>query len=282
MIDVLRIVFPLLCTVLGIMSLVALINRRYGSFIFWSLAGAVSGAATLFLPPSGKTSGAAKPASPIADATAPAASSPSAVHVPWELLGFVAVILTILGVVAVGIIFVVPHIKKTTNNKSENIRAWKTLINRHEKIRAQWAAYEMDMDKLIDMPVMTDMREPVIITLHKALKTASSLAPKSLDKFAYTPVKDSAFLAAVNDLEVALNSAEQTAKKIAWSKFTKEERRSLSTAKQMLSLATDAGASPAERQAAYKRVFKELQGLIEFPAKARLEIESRHQLSLAA
>jgi hypothetical protein len=156
------------------------------------------------------------------------------------------------------------------------------VIKRHAAVRAQWASYEMDMSKLIDLPVMTDMREPAIIALHKALKTASSLAPKSLDKLAYTPIRDSAFLAAVNDLEIAFNSAEQTAKKIAWSKFTKEERRSLSTAKQMLSLAMDAGASPAERQAAYRRVFKELQGLIEFPEKARLEIESQHQLSLAA
>lgn len=281
MIDVLQIVSPILCAISGIVAMMALVNRRYTNFVYWTLIGAVAFILPLFLP-SKKTSSETNPASPIAEAPAPAASSPSTTDVPWELLGFVAVILTIIGAVAIGIIFVVPHIKKNTNNKSENIRAWKTLVNRHEKIRAQWVAYEMDMDKLIDMPVMTDMREPVIIALHKALKTASSLVPKSLDKFAYTPVKDSAFLAAVNDLEVALNGAEQTAKKIAWSKFTKEERRSLSTAKQMLSLATDAGASPAERQAAYKRVFKELQGLIEFPAKARLEIESRHQLSLAA
>ena len=278
MIDTLKFITPLFCLVFGLMGLMALVNRRYASFVSWTIMGAICGVVPLFLPPSGKAESEAKPAV----TETPVASSPSTIDVPWELLGFVAVILTIIGVVVIGIIFVVPHIKKNTNNKSENIRAWKTLVNRHEKIRAQWVAYEMDMDKLIDMPVMADMREPVIIALHKALKTTSSLAPKSLDKFAYTPVKDSAFLAAVNDLEVSLNSAEQTAKKIAWSKFTKEERRSLTTAKKMLSLATDAGASPAERQAAYKRVFKELQGLIEFPAKARLEIESRHQLSLAA
>jgi hypothetical protein len=282
MIDALRVVFPLLCTILGIMSLVALINRKYGSFIFWSLAGVVSGAATLFLPASGQTSSEAKPSSPVADAPAPAASSPSAIHVPWELLGFVTGVLVVFSLAIVGIIFVVPHIKKNSVTKSENIRAWEELVKRHEDIRNQWASYETDMSKLIDLPLMTDMREPVVIDLHKALKTAASLAPKSQTKYGYTPIQDSAFFKAVNDLEVAFRTAEQTAKKVAWSRFTDEERRSLSTAKKLLSLAVDSGASPAERQAAYRRVFKELQGLIEFPEKARFEIESRHQLSLTA
>lgn len=282
MIDALRIVFPLLCTVFGIMSLVALINRRYGSFILWSLAGVISGAVTLFLPASGKITNEAKSSNPVVDAPTAATSSPSDIHVPWELLGFVTGVLVVFALTVVGMIFAVPHIKKNAVTKSENIRAWEELVKRHKDIRNQWASYETDMSKIIDLPLMTDMREPVVVDLHKALKTASGLAPKSRDKYGYTSIQDSAFFKAVNELEVAFRTAEQTAKKVAWSRFTGEERRSLSTAKKLLSLAVDSGASPAERQAAYKRVFKELQGLIEFPEKSRLEIESRHQLSLAA
>lgn len=209
-------------------------------------------------------------------------SSSNIQHLPWELFGFVTGVLVVFGLAIVGTVFVIPQIKKNANTKSENTRAWKELVKRHDDIRSQWASYEMDMSKLIDLPLMTDMREPVIIALHKALKTASSVAPKSQAKFGYTPVQDSAFLKAVNELEIAFHTAEQTAKKVAWSKFSKEERRNLSTAKKLLSLAVDSGASPAERQAAYRRVFKELQGLIEFPEKARLEIEARHHLALAA
>lgn len=291
------ILLPLLCAVFGVIAMAALINRNYTKFTVFMIHAAVCiGAIVVLLPLTPK---AVKPASssavPTPDPTrsnpgvAEVAASPPAIpaHTSFDPSGLFAVlivlaILVMLGAVIAGMIFVIPRLKKAAHAKSENISAWKDVIKRHNEVRAQWTAYEMDMSKLIDMPVMTDMREPVIIALHKALKTASSLAPKSLDNLAYTSIKDSAFLAAVNDLEVAFNSAEQTAKKIAWSKFSKEERRSLSTAKQLLSLAMDSGASPAERQAAYKRVFKELQGLIEFPEKARIEIESRHQLSLAA
>jgi hypothetical protein len=294
--DVMRVIFLLGALVFGMLALTAIFKRRYGQFVGMLILGAVSTVAPMFLfPSSGTTSKTPTvPATPIpkpeypyaaSTATQPAStSSPSseAPHMPWELFGFIIVVLIVLGVVISGLMFAFSCIKKNADAKAENIGAWKDLIKRHDDIRAQWVSYETDMGKLIDMPVMTDMREPVIIALHKALKTASSLAPKSLAKLSYTPIRDSAFLAAVNDLEVAFNSAEQTAKKIAWSKFTKEERRSLSTAKQLLSLAMDSRASPAERQAAYKRVFKELQGLIEFPEKAILEVESRHQLSLAA
>jgi hypothetical protein len=163
-----------------------------------------------------------------------------------------------------------------------NIAGWEKLITRHRELRMQWASYELDMAKLIDFPMMTDMREPVTLALHKALKKAADLEPSSAKKMSAHPVVNSDFWNAVNDLDGAFHTAEQTAKKVAWSKFTVSERKSLSTAKNMLALALNSGASPAERQAAYKRVFKELQGLIEFPEKARLEIEARHQLALAA
>jgi hypothetical protein len=288
--DIMRIILPLATCVFGLMAMAAILKRNYAQLLGNLTLAAICTIVPLVLfPSSGTTSNTPKPktsATPAASsATQPATTSSSSIeapHMPWELFGFIIVVLIALGLVVAGLVFVFSHLRKKSNIKSENISAWKDLIQRHDDIRAKWVSYETDMGKLIDLPVMTDMREPVIIALHKALKTASSLAPKSLAKLSYTPIRDSAFLAAVNDLEVAFNSAEQTAKKIAWSKFTKEERKSLSTAKQLLSLAMDAAASPAERQAAYKRVFKELQGLIEFPEKARLEIESSHQLSLAA
>jgi hypothetical protein len=280
MLDLMKILCPLLSVIFGFMALTALIHRRYVSFLVNSVIGAAAGSVVLFLPNS--TAARSEPKPENSSSPVPAGSAGDVQHIPWEMLGFIAVILVLIATVVIGIVFIVPHIKKKMNNKSENLRAWKDVIQRHDDVRKQWASYEMDMNKIIDMPVMTDMREPAIIALHKALKTASSLDPKSLAKLVYVPVQDSAFFSAVNDLEVAFRSAEQEAKKIAWSKFSKEERRSLSTAKKLLSLAMDSGASPAERQAAYKRVFKELQGIIEFPEKTRLEIESRHQLELAA
>ena len=48
-------------------------------------------------------------------------------------------------------------------------------------------------------------------------------------------------------------------------RFTREERERLATARQLLRIAGDHAATPAERQAAYKRARRELDGLIVLP-----------------
>jgi prepilin-type N-terminal cleavage/methylation domain-containing protein len=220
------------------------------------------------------------PSAPVADPTPVTRSAP--VEFPWGIvLGIGVSAILVVALVAL-IVWFVRQNKASVVTSKNNIAGWEKLITRHRELRMQWASYELDMAKLIDFPLMTDMREPVTAALHKALKKAADLEPANAKKMAAHPVVNSDFWNAVNDLDAAFHTAEQTAKKVAWSKFTPSERKSLSTAKNLLALALDSGASPAERQAAYKRVFKELQGLIEFPEKARLEIEARHQLALAA
>lgn len=219
-------------------------------------------------------------APPVVDPTPVTRSAP--VEFPWAIvLGIGVSAILVVALVAL-IVWFVRNNKASVAKSKSNIAGWEKLITRHRELRMQWASYELDMAKLIDFPIMTDMREPVTVALHKALKKAADLEPANAKSMSTHAVTNSEFWHAVNDLDAAFHAAEQTAKKVAWSKFTVEERKSLATAKQLLSLAMDSGASPAERQAAYKRVFKELQGLIEFPEKARLEIEARHQLALAA
>jgi prepilin-type N-terminal cleavage/methylation domain-containing protein len=227
-----------------------------------------------------KPTTATTPSAPATD-TAPAAHSAPA-DFPWAIvLGIGLSAILVVALVAL-IVWFVRKNKASVVVSQNNIAGWEKLVTRHRELRMQWASYELDMAKLIDFPLMTDMREPVTAALHKALKKAADLEPASAKKMAAHPVVNSDFWNAVNDLDAAFHTAEQTAKKVAWSKFTPIERKSLATAKNLLALALDSGASPAERQSAYKRVFKELQGLIEFPEKARLEIEARHQLALAA
>ena len=217
---------------------------------------------------------------PVADPVPVTNSAPF--EFPWAVvLGIGVGAILVVALVALTVWFVRKNQVSIAASKN-NVAGWEKLITRHHELRMQWASYELDMAKLIDFPFMTDMREPAIIALHKALKKSADLEPSSAKKMATHAVVNSDFWNAVNDLDAAFHTAEHTAKKVAWSKFTPSERKSLSTAKNMLAIALDSGASPSERQSAYKRVFKELQGLIEFPEKARLEIESRHQLALAA
>jgi hypothetical protein len=213
---------------------------------------------------------------------APVVRSAPAAEFPWAIaLGIGLSAILVVALVALVVWFVRKN-KASIAVSKNNVAGWEKLITRHRELRMQWASYELDMAKLIDFPLMTDMREPATAALHKALKKAVDLEPENAKKMAAHPVVNSDFWNAVNDLDAAFHTAEQTAKKVAWNQFTPSERKSLATAKNLLALALDSGASPAERQAAYKRVFKELQGLIEIPVKARLEIESRHKLAIAA
>jgi hypothetical protein len=59
------------------------------------------------------------------------------------------------------------------------------------------------------------------------------------------------------------------------SKFTAPERQRLATARQLLRIASDSAATPAERQTAYKRARRELDGLIVLPVAALAALEEK-------
>lgn len=201
-----------------------------------------------------------------------------------SILGVLAVLAIVVFVIGL-IIASVWFFRKMAVSKivqSTNVDSWNTLIAKHREIRAEWASYELDAVKILDFPLMTDMREPATLTLHKTLKHALSLEPKDIQSVKFIDAATSPFSVAVNDLDVAFHAAEAEARRVVWSRFSSDERKRLATAKNLLSIAMDSAASDSERQMAYKRVFKELEGLIRIPEQAVLALEKTHMLSLAA
>jgi hypothetical protein len=69
--------------------------------------------------------------------------------------------------------------------------------------------------------------------------------------------------------------AEREARRIRDSKFTGPERERLATARKLLKIAENDAATPAERQAAYKRARRELDGLIVLPDVTVAALEER-------
>ena len=51
------------------------------------------------------------------------------------------------------------------------------VIEEHNRTDARWLDYEMDIAKLLDFPMMTDMRDPLTIGFHKAKLRADFLRP---------------------------------------------------------------------------------------------------------
>ena len=151
----------------------------------------------------------------------------------------------------------------------------------HDDITARWLEYELDVAKMIAYPAMSDGRQPLTAAFLRAKKVADRLRPDA-DAPAPTTGELTAYRDAVTDYEVAFELAERDARRLKDSSFTEPERRRLDVAKQLLTVAVDQAATPAERQLAYKRVREELDGLISLSDGAIDELERKVALELPA
>ncbi|WP_284974252.1 hypothetical protein [Arthrobacter sp. efr-133-TYG-104] len=148
------------------------------------------------------------------------------------------------------------------------------LMAAHDAVNRKWLEYELDVGNLIDFPLMTDVREPLTVAFLRAKKEADGLRPAAAEEIT-TPARLAEYRAAVHGFEVAFDVAEREARRIKDGKFTGPERQRLATARKLLRIAEDSAATPAERQTAYKRARKELDGLIVLPEATVAALEGK-------
>lgn len=153
------------------------------------------------------------------------------------------------------------------------------LFDSHDAVTERWLEYELDVAKLIAYPAMSDGRQPLTAAFLRAKKHADALRPASV-KAKVTKEQLSEYLDAVTDYEVAFDVAERDARRVRDTSFTADERKRLDTAKQLLTVAIDQAATPAERQLAYRRVREELDGLISISDAAIDVLEGKVALEL--
>jgi len=148
------------------------------------------------------------------------------------------------------------------------------LIAAHDAVNRKWLDYELDVGKLIDFPLMTDVREPLTVAFLRAKKEADALRPAAPGDIT-TAARLADYRAAVHGFELAFDVAEREGKRIKDGNFTVAERQRLATARKLLRIAEDSAATPAERQTAYRRARKELDGLIVLPESAVAALEEK-------
>lgn len=154
------------------------------------------------------------------------------------------------------------------------------VLDAHDAVNRRWLDYELDVGKLIDFPAMTDVREPLTVAFLRAKRDADGLRPAGTEQLSAARLAE--YRNAVNAFEVAFDVAEREARRIRDSKFTGPERDRLATARKLLRIASDAGSTPAERQTAYKRARRELDGLIVLPDATTAALEARIAVALDA
>lgn len=144
----------------------------------------------------------------------------------------------------------------------------------HDSVNKRWLSYELDVGKLIDFPMMSDVREPLTVAFLRAKRDADALRPLEGDDISAKSRWDD-YRNAVNAFAVAFDIAEKEAHRIKDTAFNDGERARLNTARKLVNIAEDEAASPAERQTAYKRARKELDGLIVLPDVTIASLEQK-------
>jgi hypothetical protein len=164
---------------------------------------------------------------------------------------------------------------RARNNDAAYKREMTRVLDQHNETDTRWLSYEMDIAKLLDFPMMTDMRDPLTTAFHKAKRRADLLRPEKLEDLAGDRDAQLEYRDAVHDYVSAFEVAEAEAIRRRRSDFSADDQERLERAQHLLRLATDSAATPQERQNAYNKARRELDGLIVLPATTRASIEQR-------
>ena len=149
---------------------------------------------------------------------------------------------------------------RSRTNEAANRREMRRVLDEHGRTDAKWLEYELDIAKLLDFPLMTDMRDPLTIAFHKAKRRADLLRPETVDELMGDRDAQLEYRDAVADYVTAFDVAEAEAIRRRRSDFSSEDQQRIARAQSLMRLATDSGATAQERQSAYSRARKELDG----------------------
>lgn len=153
---------------------------------------------------------------------------------------------------------------------------WRTItrvLDEHSRTDSRWLDYELDAAKLLDFPVMTDMRDPSTVAFHRAKLRADLLRPAKAEDLLDDPAAARHYLDAVEAYVTAFNAAETEAVRRRRGDFSREEQQRVARAQSLLRVASDRGATPQEREHAYDLACGELDGLIVLPDRTRGALE---------
>ena len=149
------------------------------------------------------------------------------------------------------------------------------LMAKHAETDQRWLDYEVDVAKLLDFPLMTDMRDPLTAAFHRARGRADLLRPEDVDDVVGDRDAQLEYRDAVHDYATAFDVAEAEAVRRRRSDFSSDDRERLERALALLRVASDGAATSQERRNAYGRAQRELDGLIVLPAVTRLALERK-------
>jgi hypothetical protein len=161
----------------------------------------------------------------------------------------------------------------TATGQAARWRAITRMVEEHARTDNRWLDYELDFAKVLDLPLMTDMRNPLTIEFHKAKLRADLLRPEKAEDLLDDHTAADQYLAAVENYVTAFDAAEAEATRTRRSDFSADGQQRIARAQALLRVASDVGATAPERQQAYELARKELEGVLVLPAATQTRIE---------
>lgn len=151
--------------------------------------------------------------------------------------------------------------------------AIRRVLDEHGRTDARWLEYELDVAKLLDFPLMTDMRDANTIAFHKAKLRADFLRPVKAEDLLDDREGAAQYMAAVEDYVTAFNAAEAEAIRRRRNDFSRADQQRIARAQSLLRVAADPAAAAHERQRAYDVARSELDGLLVLPSATQANLE---------
>ncbi|VEG58516.1 Uncharacterised protein [Mycolicibacterium aurum] len=152
-------------------------------------------------------------------------------------------------------------------------RAISRAMEEHDRTHTRWLDYEIDVAKLLDYPLMTDMRNPLTERFHRAKLRADFHRPDNVADLLDDRDTARDYLDAVQEYVTAFDIAESEAIRLGRAAFTQENQERLERGQRLFRVAADGGATQQERDRAYQLARRELDGLIVLPERARAALE---------
>ncbi|HEX5254155.1 MAG TPA: hypothetical protein VFW69_09835 [Mycobacterium sp.] len=158
-------------------------------------------------------------------------------------------------------------------NHAAQWRSIRRVLDEHGRTDARWLEYELDVAKLLDFPLMTDMRDANTIAFHKAKLRADFLRPIKAEDLLDDREGAAHYMAAVEDYVTAFNAAEAEAIRRRRNDFSRADQQRIARAQSLLRVAADPAAAAHERQHAYDVARNELDGLLVLPSATQASLE---------
>lgn len=152
-------------------------------------------------------------------------------------------------------------------------RAIMRTIEEHDRTDTRWLEYELDVTKLLDYPLMTDMRSPLTERFHRAKLRSDFLRPADVADLVDDRDATHEYLDAVQEYVTAFDVAETEAIRRRRTGFSDDEQERLARAQRLLRVSADGAATSQERERAYRLACRELDGLIVLPERTRAALE---------